>query len=62
MSDKPSDMGEAKDAWSNDLLCRVGKRVFRCETCGANVFKKKIADPTLYKCNGCGERYRGKLE
>jgi hypothetical protein len=44
-----------------DYMPKIDGKYFRCEDCGANVFRKpepKI-DPLLFTCNGCGTRWRG---
>jgi ribosomal protein S27AE len=54
------------DTWigGEGYVLRVndGKRSFRCEKCGANVFLKHRDDPRRYKCNGCGATYTAEAE
>jgi len=47
------------DGKIENFVQMVGGKSFRCE-CGANVFHKPDkADLMLYKCNSCGNEYRG---
>ena len=52
---------EASGYPTSDTMLYVGgsKQPFRCEKCGANVFKKasETADSIKYRCNGCAEVY-----
>lgn len=51
---------------TGDTMLYVGgsKAPYRCEECGANVFKKaaETAQAVKYKCNGCGTVYSGERE
>mgnify|MGYP007044033369 CR=1 FL=1 len=65
MSDASADYAEPAPVFGADnMLVFLGgsERIsFRCR-CGANVFKKAIAqihDTYLYKCNACGTVYEG---
>lgn len=42
-----------------DVMPRVNGKVFRCEECNANVFRRLLNDPSKYKCNSCGTIYLG---
>lgn len=56
---KPAPADETVD---NDTMIFLGgqrERSFRCQQCGANVFRQLVRDPKRYKCNGCGETYTG---
>lgn len=44
-------------ASDKDTVVKVGGKMFRCENCNCNVFKKPSGDQ--YKCNGCGAVYKG---
>lgn len=63
-----SSLKDIPDARREDHMIFLGpnkdpktRRSFRCEECGCNVFRKPqpYTDPLLYKCNGCGTRWRG---
>lgn len=48
---------------TDDAMLYVGgsKTSFRCEDCGANVFRKasETAQVVKYRCNGCDALYSG---
>jgi hypothetical protein len=50
--------GQKKPPEMENVMPRVDGKSFRCEECGANVFRRAKGS-TMYVCNGCGAKYHG---
>lgn len=54
-----SESNRTTEQRAEDVIVKIDGKSFRC-ACGANVFHHPNGDDkSIYKCNACGEMYRG---